>query len=508
MKILDRYIVSSFLKTFTSVFVILFFIFILQGIWLFISELAGKDLDPWVVIKFLLFYSPTMVPLVLPLSVLLASIMTFGNLAENYEFAAMKASGISLGRAMRGLMVFIFILSIISFFFANNVIPRAQYKFINLRKNIVQAKPALAIAEGQFNAIGDFNIKVDKKSGDKGQELSGVTIHKRLPSSSNATIIRSESGLLHSSEKSNILQLELFNGYYYEEVTTKNPAERRKLPFVKSSFSKQVMNIDLTKLNSEDMDKERISHTNNMLNINELKYTLDSLESNFEKEKISVRSNITDRTNLILTQRKPDNKQLTLNDSTKDITKNIKSNIVEKEIAINETDSLPQNLLPLIEKEEDKKRIVDLAFNTLNSTDFTINSGINNLKEKKKNINNHWYALYQKFVIAFSCILMFFIGAPLGAIIRKGGLGLPIVFAVIIFIIFHFINTFGRKLAQEDAISPFMGAWVSSIILSPLAIFLTHRATNDIGLINMDNILLPLQKFVQKLFKLKPKEEN
>ena len=271
------------------------------------------------------------------------------------------------------------------------------------------------------------------------------------------------------------------------------------------------MNIDLTKFNSEDMDKERISHTNNMLNINELKYTLDSLESNFEKEKISVRSNITDRTNLILTQRKPDNKQLTLNDSTKDITKNINnniSNIVEKEIAINETDSLPQNLLPLIEKEEDKKRIVDLAFNTLNSTDFTINSGINNLKEKKKNINNHWYALYQKFVIAFSCILMFFIGAPLGAIIRKGGLGLPIVFAVIIFIIFHFINTFGRKLAQEDAISPFMGAWVSSIILSPLAIFLTHRATNDIGLINMDNILLPLQKFVQKLFKLKPKEEN
>lgn len=513
MKILDRYIVSSFLKTFTSVFVILFFIFILQGIWLFISELAGKDLDALVVIKFLLFYSPTMVPLVLPLSVLLASIMTFGNLAENYEFAAMKASGISLGRAMRGLMVAIFILSIISFFFANNVIPRAQYKFINLRKNIVQAKPALAIAEGQFNAIGNFNIKVDKKSGDKGQELSGVTIHKRLPSSSNATIIRSESGLLHSSEKSNILQLELFNGYYYEEVTTKNPVERQKLPFVKSSFSKQVMNIDLTKLNSDDMNKERISHTNNMLNINELKYTLDSLESNFKNEKISVSSNITERTNLILTKRQPVNKQIKVNDSIKDITQNIKensnsSNIVEKEITLNETNSLPLNLLPLIEKEEDKKRVIDLAFNTLNSTDFTINAGINNLKEKKKNINNHWYALYQKFVIAFSCILMFFIGAPLGAIIRKGGLGLPIVFAVIIFIIFHFVNTFGRKLSQEDAISPFMGAWVSSIILSPLAIFLTYRATNDIGLINMDNILLPLQKFVQKLFKLKPKEEN
>ena len=161
MKILDKYILKSFLITFTSVFVILFFIFILQGVWLFIAELAGKDLDVVTILKFLSFYAPNVIPLVLPLSILLASIMTFGSFSENYEFAAMKSAGISLQRAMRYPTYSIVILGIIAFLFSNNIIPAAQFKFINLRKEIVQQKPALAIAEGQFNQIGNINIKVE-----------------------------------------------------------------------------------------------------------------------------------------------------------------------------------------------------------------------------------------------------------------------------------------------------------------------------------------------------------
>lgn len=495
MKILDRYILTSFLKTFATVFVILFFIFILQGIWLFISELAGKDLDAWLVVKFLLFYSPTIVPLVLPLSILLASIMTFGNFAENYEFAAMKSSGISLKRAMRSLMVFIFGLSIVAFFFANNVIPNAQYEFINLRKSIAKRKPAMAIVEGQFNAIGSFNIKVDKKSGEDGEKLKGVTIHKRLPNSANATVIRSKTGLLHSNENDNLLQLELFDGYYYEEINAKKPSERNKLPFAKSSFKKQVMNIDLTKLNTDEGDNGQGVHTNNMLNLTELNYTLDSLQSNYKKEKKSITDNITNRVNMNLTELPAITAVLDKkNSDTLDTTSVI--------------DSIPENILSIFENEDDKKRVLEIASNNLNSAQFIIKSGQNEVKEKIKNINGHWHALYEKFVIAFACILMFFIGAPLGAIIRKGGLGLPIVFAVLIFIIFHFINTFGKKLAQEDGIPPFLGAWMSSFVLSPLAVLLTYRATNDIGLINMDNILSPLQKWIQKIFKLKPKEEE
>lgn len=482
MKILDRYILTSFIKTFASVFVILFFIFILQAVWLFIAELAGKDLDAMIIVKFLAFYAPKIVPLVLPLSTLLASIMTFGDFAENYELAAMKSAGVSLGRAMRGLTIFIFGLSILAFFFANNVIPKAEYKFLNLRRNIVQKKPAMAIAEGQFNAIGtNFNIKVDKKSGENGEKLTGVTIHKRKPGASYATIIRSKTGLLKSMEESNLLQLELYDGYYYEELTSQNSAQREKQPFAKSSFSKQIMNIDLSALNSDDSDDGEVAHTNNMLNLKELNYTIDSLQTNYTKEAKTIADNLAQRTNNTFIT---GHKLLLKNDS------------IAKKTA---KDSLPKNILDIIKVKEDQKRILDLAASTSISAESMIDSSKNQLYEKTKNINNHWLALYEKFVIAYSCLLMFFIGAPLGAIIRKGGLGLPIVFAVLIFIIFHFINTFGRKLAQEDGITPFLGSWMSSFVLTPLAILLTYRATNDMGVsINLDWIILPVKKLFTK----------
>lgn len=500
MKILDRYILKSFLTTFASVFVILFFIFILQGIWLFIAELAGKDLDAWLVIKFLLFYSPKIVPLVLPLSVLLASIMTFGNFAENYEFAAMKSSGISLSRAMRGLSVFIFGLGIVAFFFANNVIPKAEYKFINLRKNIIQRKPAMAIVEGQFNSLGNFNIKVDKKSGENGEKLKGVTIHKRTPGSTTATIIRSKTGLLKSNEDSNLLQLELFDGYYYEEVNPKKPSERQRLPFAKSSFSKQIMNIDLSFLNSNDEDVENLAHTSTMLNVSELAYTLDSLYTNYDKDEQALADNSVQRASVILSPPKMTHTKLSRFEPASAAQQEEK----KKEV---KNDSIPQDLLSIMDRDKDRFHILEIAVSNMSSSEFSIMSGKEELLSKVKNINGHWLALYDKFVMAFACILMFFIGAPLGAIIRKGGLGLPIVFAVLIFIIFHFINTFGRKLAQENGIPPFFGSWMSSIILGPIAILLTYRATNDIGMINIDGILLPIQKAVQKIFKLKDKEE-
>lgn len=499
MKILDRYILTTFLSTFATVFVILFFIFILQGIWLFIADLAGKDLDFFVVLKFLLFYSPTIVPLVLPLSILLASIMTFGNLAENYEFAAMKSSGISLKRAMQGLTVFILILSFTAFLFANNVIPKAQYKFINLRSNIIQSKPAMAISEGQFNAIGNFNIKVEKKSGKNGELLEGVTIHKRSnANASYVTIIRAKNGILKSSESSNILQLELFDGNYYEEVNATKPEERRRVPFAKSSFSKQIMNIDLSSLNPDDMEKERISNTNTMLNISELSYTLDSLQNNYNTEKVTLSENLSHRLNSAMI--KPIRMKFL------DIVKSNDS-LSEKEPEIIK-DSLPENLLTIIPDNKEKLKVLESATNTLSAQDYSISSGKTNLTDRIKNINNHWLALYDKFVIAYACLLMFFIGAPLGAIIRKGGIGLPIVFAILIFITFHFINTFGKKVAQENGMPPFLGAWLSSFILTPFAVLLTHRATNDIGLINIDSFLQPIQKVFEKLFKIKSKKEE
>lgn len=474
MKILDKYLLKTFLTTFTTVFVILFFIFILQSVWLFIAELAGKDLDLPMVLKFLLFAMPRIVPLVLPLSVLLASIMTFGNLAENYEFAAMKSAGISLQRAMKSLIVFISLLSIVAFLFANNVIPYAEYKFINFRRNIAQLKPAMAIAEGQFSDVGLFNIKVNKKSGKDGNTLTGITIHKKsINGDGNKTVIKAKNGELISSEKSSTLQLVLNDGNYYEDVITKKYEDRNKVPFAKSSFKKYIINIDLSKLNAVDVNNTSVSNTNTMLNLSELTYTLDSLHKNIDTEIVSFSENINQRIG-------------------------IQSNYMAV-VPATKNKLLPNNLLSIY-KTDKKLEVLNMAIGTVESTMFSIEATNTELVNKQKNINGHLLAFYDKFVIAFACFLMFFIGAPLGAIIRKGGLGLPIVFAVLIFISFHFINTFGKRVSQEDQLSPFFGAWLSSMILTPLAILLTYRATNDIGLINMDVILAPFQKLFQKIF--------
>ncbi len=473
MKILDKYLLKTFLTTFTTVFVILFFIFILQTVWLFISELAGKDLDLVMIIKFLAFAMPRIVPLVLPLSILLASIMSFGNLAENYEFAAMKSSGISLQRAMRMLTIFIVLLSIMAFFFANNVIPYAEYKFINFRKNIAQVKPALAIAEGQFNDVGFYNIKVNKKSGKEGNELTGITIHKKSKTGDGSkTVIKAKNGSLISSEESSILQLVLNDGYYYEDIVPKKYEDRNKMPFAKSSFKKQIINIDLSELNKTDVNDASVTNTNTMLTINELSYTLDSLNKNFKTEI----KNFTDNTSTRINYPAP---------------KVFTKSKIKKE--------LPTDILSLYTNQQ-KSDILKVASSNVKNTSYSIEIMRGEIVNKQKNINKHLIALYDKFVIVFACFLMFFIGAPLGAIIRKGGLGLPIVFAVLIFITYHFINTFGKRLAQEDGMTPFMGSWLSSIILTPFAVLLTYRATNDIGLINMDVILLPFQKLLKKIF--------
>lgn len=425
------------------------------------------------IVKFIAFSMPRIVPLVLPLSVLLSSIMTFGNLAENYEFAAMKSSGISLQRAMRSLTVFIFFLSIIAFLFANNVIPYAEYKFINFRKNIAQVKPALAITEGQFSDVGFYNIKVNKKTGENGNVLNGVTIHKKSNiGDGSKTVIKAKDGELISSEQSSILQLVLNNGYYYEDIVPKKYEERNKMPFVKSSFKKHIINIDLSELNKVEVNNESVSNSNTMLTVNELSYTLDSLNKNLKNDIISFSENSNTKIAIPVDKKFP---------------------------LIKKTKPLPNNILSLYTKEQ-QLAILKIASSNVTSTSYSIDTSNTELENKQKNINRHLQAFYDKFVIVYACFLMFFIGAPLGAIIRKGGLGLPIVFAVLIFITFHFINTFGKRIAQENGMTPFMGAWLSSMILTPLAILLTYRATNDIGLINMDVILAPFQKVIKKIF--------
>ncbi|MBJ6367298.1 LptF/LptG family permease [Snuella sedimenti] len=480
MKILDRYILTTYLKTFMSVFIILIMIFILQTIWLYIKELAGKDLDIIVVAKFLIYFMPKLIPLVLPLTILLSSIMVFGSFAENYEFAAMKSTGISLQRAMSGLSVFIVILGITTFFFSNNVIPWAEYNSYNLRRNIAKLKPGMAIAEGQFTNIGDnYNIKVKKKSGDRGQYLEDVIIHKKgSDGRTNAATITSKTGELVGEEKSNVVKLILFDGNYYEDISKRNATERKKHPFAKASFEKYDFNIDLTEFNKVDLEDKSYDDRYNMLNIRDLDYTIDSLIEKQYSNHETLTSNLYKRSNVYKTtpKRAP-------------VAKAIKKTVAEQK-----KDSIYTGEILELFDTKAKTQIVDVAQKSVVSTQQLIKTKKSTSKIAKVSFNRHIIALHEKFALGFACIILFFVGAPLGALIRKGGIGLPMVIAILLFLTYHFIGIFATNSAKNGSFNPILASWFSTLVMLPLGIFLTKRATADKGLFDLDSIIEPLKK--------------
>ena len=489
MKILDRYILITFLKTFFSVFIIFMFIFILQGVWLYIAELAGKDLDVSVTAKFILFYMPKLIPLVVPLTVLLSSIMVFGNFAENYEFAAMKSTGISLQRAMRSLSVFIVALGIGCFFFANNVIPWGEYNFYNLRRNIAKMKPALAIAEGQFNEIGNINIKVANKSGDRGQFLEDVVIHKKSTTRrGNYTVIVSERGELKSSPDSNILQLELLNGNYYEEVISKDVRKNQNKPHVKSYFDNYITNVDLEILNSEDLDEKSQTDRYNMLSVAQLNKVIDTLKQNRQVDYETLSTTLYNRSTYA---------SLNVNIDTSKTRKTIPKDSI----------LTAKNLLDFYTTAQ-KIQILNLAVNSSNSTRQILDSNKKNIETKQIFLNKHIISLQDKFVLAFACIILFFVGAPLGALIRKGGLGLPMVIAIVLFLTYHFFGIFAKNSAEKGSFSPVIGSWLSTAVMLPLSIYLTTRATNDKGVFQFDAIIVPLKRLFNPKNKLQLSESD
>ncbi len=482
MKVLDKYILTTYLKTFFSVFIILMFIFILQSIWLYISELAGRGLDLLIVLKFLWYVSPRLIPLVLPLTILVSSLMVFGSFSENYEFAAMKSTGISLQRAMRSLTVFIVLLAGLVFLFANNVIPYSEYKWLNLRRNIQQFKPSMVIAEGQFSQIGDgFNIKVDKKSGDNDQFLSNIVIHqkdaKRIRG--NHTVIIADNGELTSEEGSNTLSLVLKDGNYYSEVQTKDAAKRKREPFVRSYFEEYIINIDLTELNNKDVEKENKLNSHNMFNVSELRAEIDSQSQRYTNTIKAFSNNMYYRGGMAKFYDKKNNSVIF--DKNKD------------SLVFHTKDTLLH-----IFNAKHQASIVKLALNNIKSTLQSVTSKKKEYALKTKRLNKFEIALHEKYVLPIACIILFFVGAPLGAIIRKGGLGLPMVIAILLFLTYHFIGIFAKNSAEDGTLSPFTAAWTSTVIMLPLGVWLTYRATTDQGIFDMGAFFERFTKFFKK----------
>lgn len=460
-----------------SVFVILMLIFVLQAVWLYITELAGKDLAVGVIIKFLLYVTPTLIPLILPLTILLSSIMVFGQFAENYEFAAMKSTGISLQRAMRGLSVFIVFLGIVTFFFSNNVIPWANFNFYNLRKNIAQVQPAMAIAEGQFNEIQNFNIKVDDKSGEKGQFLHGVVIHQKESNrSQNRIVTVAESGELISSTESNILELLLKNGNRYHEIYSNDAVKNQKRPHAKSYFKTYVLKVDLAGLNDVDIDDKSYDTRYNMLDMVDLSYTIDSLYEKDTKNYNNFAESLNERSSL------------------SNMSKNLK---VKKDTVYN------GEILDLFDNTT-QIQILNLALNSANSSSQIVSSSKRTFATDTSWRNKHVISLHEKYVLGIACIILFFVGAPLGALIRKGGIGLPLVIAILLFLSYHFIGIFSKNSSLDGTLNPVFATWLSTLIMLPLSLYLTSRATKDRGLFEFDHILEP----IKKLLSIKSKDER
>ena len=422
-------------------------------------------------------------PLVLPLTILVTSLMVFGSFSENYEFAAMKSTGISLQRAMGSVMVFIGVIAFISFFFVNNVIPYYEYKWQNLRRNISQFQPSMVIAEGQFSQIGDmFNIKVEKKTGDRGQYLEDVVIHKKNEKrpNGNYTVIRANNGELTSKEGSNTLSLILKDGNYYEDIQTTKAEDQRKEPFAKSYFEQYAINIDLTALNNRDIEKDNNVDNQSMYNIKELRTEIDSLSKSYTLDLKAYTRNMYYRSGL----------------------EKINENIdLTKSKSSGEVNSVLDIYNPF-----EKLQIVKLALNNAKGTLQTVDAKKLEFRTKTKRLNKNEIALHEKYALGVACIILFFVGAPLGAIIRKGGMGLPMVIAITLFLTYHFIGIFAKNSAEDGTMSPVIASWLSTAIMLPLGIWLTYRATTDQGIFDFDSFIQRIGRLLGILRKKKEKD--
>lgn len=465
--------------------------------WIYISDLAGKDIDIAIIAKLLFYLIPSLIPMVLPLTILVASIMTFGSFSEHYEFAAMKSSGISLQRAMKSVVLFITLLSITTFFFANNVIPWSRYKAINMRNNIAKLKPAIAIVEGQFNQIAGYNIKVEKKTGENGQDLHDVLIHKKKENGRGMVIIKAKTGKLIGGTSAHLLTLVLYDGTLYQRVFSKDYKVRRRRPFIKNGFEEYRFNIDLSDFNQVNFNEEDYDNVAAMLNLSELRVALDSLTKKFNYDQDYYAQTLRSRNGMqrVLGEIEENRMDtLTLKDSIE---------VKQKPSRVESVDYAIQDLNGFYDSYELRTqiRMTNLALTITNGTIRTIKGKAKNFRRKIERLNETTIEIHNKFALAVMCYVLFFVGAPMGAIIKKGGLGTPMIVAIILFLIYYYIGMFAKNSAQDGSINAVLATWISTIIMLPLSILLTYQATTDRKLVNFDVVLEPMKRFVDQLFK-------
>jgi lipopolysaccharide export system permease protein len=472
IKKLDKLIIRAFIGPFLATFLIALFVLVLQFFWLWIDDFVGKGLDVFTIITLIVYVGATVVPLALPLALLLSSIMTFGNLGESFELVAIKSSGISLTRFMRPLLIIAILISGVAFLFGNNIIPVATLKLESLKYDVVRAKPALDIKEGVFyTKMEGYVIKLGKKEKDD-STIRNIIIYERNYGLQDQ-IMTAESGIMRLTPDKKYLEFVLKNGWRYEE---KGNAGNTNTEFIQLGFKEYKKTFDLSSLGVQRTADTLFRDHQRMLSIRQIDNRLDSLGStgNFylkrNKQELNTLFRFAAYGDSVMPAAVP---------------------------AVVKIDSFRKIIPPHL-----KGAAVERAFSQANASHGTIDMLINEQKQRERDIRGFKIEWHRKFTLSFACILLFMIGAPLGSIIRKGGLGTPMVFAVIFFVIFHLFNTFGEKFVKEDVTSAWKGMWLSSMVLFPVCIFLTYKAMRDSQLFNKEfyhRSFRSAKKFIGKL---------
>lgn len=470
IKKLDKLIIRSFIGPFIATFFIAFFVLMMQSLWKYIDDLVGKDLDLLTIGKFLWYASASLLTLAMPIAILISSIMTFGNLGESFELVAIKSAGISLLRFMRPLMIVSTILCGITFLFANYVIPYANLKFKTLYYDITYKKPALDLKQGQFYTyIPGYAIKVGKKDSD-GKTIHNVLIYEQQSMLQDNSIV-AEKGIMGFSTDKKFLEFTLYNGYRYQERG--NPMDT-STEYIQLGFKEYKKLFDLSSLQMGQTPDSIFKNDYKMLSIRQLNQSIDSISK--------VRDTLAKRLNTELKS------QLHYT--------NLPDSIWKKAIPVKQKIKSFQDLIPDSTRYAVYENSINVANTMKNAYQFT---GVE-WDNKRKDLRNNNIEWHRKFSLSLACLILFFIGAPLGSIIRKGGLGMPLVVAIVFFLIFHLLNMFGEKFVKDDIASPFVGMWLAILVLAPLGAILTYKAMHDSQLFNKE-FYFRLIKNTRKVFK-------
>ncbi len=456
IKKLDKLILKAFTGPFIATFFIAFFVLMMQILWKYIDDLVGKGLDFITLGRFIWYASASMLTLAMPIAILISSIMTFGNLGESFELVAIKSSGISLLRFMRPLMWVAVLLCGITFVFANYVIPFANLKFVTLYNDIFYKKPAFDLKEGVFfTHIPNYAIKVGKKDAD-GKTIHNVVIFDQANSLQDNSIT-AEKGVMTVSADKKFLEFNLQDGYRYQERGNNTDTATE---FIRLGFKAYKKLFDLSALQKQNTSDSVYRSNFKMKSVRQLNRSIDSLSR--------IGDSFTNRLY----------REVALNLHYLRVSDSLWKTLPVPALRLKDFNGLlPDSLEYLVQ---------DRALNTINNLKGSVQFSAAEMTGYKKEIRYHQIEWHRKFALSLACLVLFFIGAPLGSIIRKGGLGMPLVVAIIFFLLFHLLNMFGEKFVKEDLTSAFAGMWLAVLVLAPLGAFLTYKAMNDSQLFNKE----------------------